>query len=304
MRSLNLIVGQPYWQMAIDIIVAAIELDRLMWTFGVIEDNHVITLVRDCSTSKVYLGFSSRLRRQLRLPEYQDMLTLRLPWTHLRRIALLSDPKTTDEERRVLQRHPGHCAEHDAHNKFYLDRPYALPQESFSVSVKYYNGGYFAVRRCLNCLLYCEAMGNVPTDRIHCRRIPLQPSERHIHSLADAIRRADQENLNRSNGARESRQFYPPQSLDYPGKLLRPPFSRGEGASESPHQGTGSFLQARTANKTNFQPGVFYASNLETESQNRSFEHILNLPFRDSMTQLNDFRTPMLHGRAGNFDRI
>ena len=162
-----------------DTIIAGRTLEQLMLSGTVKEDNHVVTLVRDLTTRKHYYGFNRRLRDQLRpalmenIPDQLERRILGREAQELRNF-LFIHPMISEEERRILRRSPSACAEHDAYNKFYTSRPSALPQESRAVSVMYCNDGeYIAVERCVNCLMYAEAMGDVPTDSIDGLTIPL-----------------------------------------------------------------------------------------------------------------------------------
>ena len=184
-------VVRRYEQIAADTIRAAIILDDLIWRFAVPGDNHVISSVRYHKTNEVYVGYSYRLRKSpgLRGPR-QDILETRVSreMVQAKRNSWFFDPMTTGEERRVLERDPSTCAEHHAYNEFYQDRPDARPRDSYAVSVKYCRSGEIvAVERCPNCLLYRKAMGDVPTDCIHGRQIPLLYTPLHIQRLARVI---------------------------------------------------------------------------------------------------------------------
>ena len=185
-------VMQYYEDAAKDTIKAGRKLEQLMWSGIVTGGNHVVTLVRDLTTGNHYYGFNKRLRDQLRpLAEYiPDQLQRRIPGRRVleRRLLKYLDPMLSEEERRILRRFPSACAEHDAYNQFYASRPGALPKESRAVSVMCYHGEYIAVERCVNCLMYAEAMGDVPTDSIDGLTIPL---DGYIPQLAQAIMRTN-----------------------------------------------------------------------------------------------------------------
>ena len=153
-----------------DTFQAGRKLKKLIMSGKVTGDHHVVTLVRDLTTRKHYYGLNKRLRDQLRplAGNIPDQLERRIPGRRVleRRLLKYLDPMISEEERRILRRSPSACAEHDAYNKFYTSRPSALPKESRAVSVMYCNGEYIAVERCVNCLIYAEAMGDVPTDSI------------------------------------------------------------------------------------------------------------------------------------------
>ena len=160
-----------------DIFKAGRKLNKLIMSDKVTGDNHVVTLVRDLTTRKHYYGLNKRLRDQLRplAEDIPDQLETRIPEGQLlkRRLLKYMDPMLSEEARLILERSPSACAEHDAYNKFYTSRPSASPQESRAVSVMYCNGEYIAVKRCVSCLMYAEAMGDVPTDSIGGLTIPL-----------------------------------------------------------------------------------------------------------------------------------
>ena len=160
-----------------DIFKAGRKLNKLIMSDKVTGDNHVVTLVRDLTTRKHYYGLNKRLRDQLRplAEDIPDQLERRIPEGQVlkRRLLKYMDPMLSEEERLILERSPSACAEHHAYNKFYTSRPRASPQESRAVSVMYCNGEYIAVKRCVSCLMYAEAMGDVPTDSIGGLTIPL-----------------------------------------------------------------------------------------------------------------------------------
>ena len=160
-----------------DTFKAGRKLKKLIMSGKVTGDNHVVTLVRDLTTGKHYYGLNKRLRDQVPLAEdIPDQLETRIPEGQVlkRRLLKYMDPMLSDEERLILERSPSACAEHHAYNKFYTSRPSASPQESRAVSVMYCNGEYIAVERCVNCLMYAEAMGDVPTDSIDGLKIAVR----------------------------------------------------------------------------------------------------------------------------------
>ena len=193
-----------------DTIIAGRKLEQLMWSGTVTGDHHVVTLVRDLITGKHYYGFNKRLRDQLRpLAEYiPDQLQRRIPGRQVQELNILQI--YFEKERRepiFIRRSPSACAEYDAYNKFYASRPGALPNESRAVSVMHCNDEYIAVKRCANCLMYAEAMGDVPTDSIHGLRIPLHGSTGYIH-LVESIMRTNFKNAF-GNPFQASREYSP-----------------------------------------------------------------------------------------------
>ncbi|XP_041081197.1 uncharacterized protein LOC121298252 isoform X2 [Polyodon spathula] len=126
---------------------------------------HVLTKVTDLETGKTFEGHNKQIRQAIKNKNHMTNGSSELQ-------------KRVPDARKVISRNPTACAEHQAYNGLYAERPNASPAEIRGVSVKMHNKlkRPVTVARCVNCKEFDSAMGSVPTDLLSETPVPIRVS--------------------------------------------------------------------------------------------------------------------------------
>ncbi|KAK6474083.1 hypothetical protein HHUSO_G26236 [Huso huso] len=126
---------------------------------------HVLTKVKDLETGKTFEGHNKQIRQAIKNKNHMTNGPSELQ-------------KRVPDASKVMNRNPTACAEHQAYNGLYAERPDASPHEIRGVSVKMDRKLKRPVitERCSNCKAFSPAMGSVPTDLLHETAVPIRVS--------------------------------------------------------------------------------------------------------------------------------
>ena len=126
---------------------------------GVKKPAYVVSHTKDLKTGKTYTGKNLKARKGMSGKNHM---------TGLKGRTKSNLQKKVSNAGKILKRDPRSCAEHQAVNQLYNDRPLVKPDEirTCTVTGDAKTGKVRALKRCDNCMQFGDAMGSVPTDEI------------------------------------------------------------------------------------------------------------------------------------------
>lgn len=112
---------------------------------------HILTVTKDTVINENYKGHNKQIRSAIRdnahMTPGPTELQIRVP-----------------NAKKILKRNPNTCAEQQAYNGAYKNRPAAEPRDLRSATVRWHNEGPVSVPGCDNCQQFKPAMGEVVND--------------------------------------------------------------------------------------------------------------------------------------------
>lgn len=170
-----------------DLIEAGRRMKQVRNTYKILDNdgNHVISLVKDKKTGKIYEGHNQNIRTLCKKKVNRGEIVLEnadriYDYPGGKKAQTNFQLENPDIERVLPTRKPTSCAEHAAYDQYCKENPHADPHNSWVITAKYNKGGDItAIKRCENCMAFKNRMGAAPGDIVPGFKIPeesgLQP---------------------------------------------------------------------------------------------------------------------------------